>query len=131
MVNIETVVHDWYFTNVDQKKLDKDIDASIVYFKRLGERGKLTIWAHEVVVKGYRKSDAIRVFLDNILYQGNKHYYLKEKGAAPKRDEVMADYREVKRLVTNYFNEHTKLSGRFKVDYHGDGSLGVFYVTYV
>ena len=130
MVDKEVLAHEWYFANVNQEKLDKDIEASVVYFRGLGERGKLTIWAHEVVGRGYRKSDAVRVFLDYILYHGNKHYYIKDKNA-PKCDEVMADFREVKRLVTNDFNEYTKLSGRFKVDYHGDGSLGVFYVTYV
>lgn len=118
------------FSKCNPEELDKKITATLVYLKRfpVPENNIWTIWAFEVVDGSLRKN-SVPIFLDEILHQGNKHYT--KKPSAASTIQVKEDFKEVKHLIANSFNQFTNLRGTFRVDYNkADESLGLFYVEH-
>ncbi len=131
MQNIETQVEKWYKANVNQEEIDRKVMATLDYVKRSRSETKhFTIFAYEIVKPHHKKIESRRILLDKILCQGEP-YYTKEQNSI-KYNEVMKDYQVVKRLVTEQFNKHSKLTDRYYVDFNvADGSLGLICSAYV
>lgn len=127
MNNMETKVNEWYLLNINPKELDKKVEDTLDYVKRVTASdtdGYWHVWAREIV-SGSNGQFTRQIFLDDILDNGNDGYIFEDD-----LDVILEKYEEVSNHLAKVFNHHTKLPGVFSIGMHpADNSVGVFYVV--